>query len=305
MAGTLPSDSIPNIGFTSFCGPKASLEVVPLATFFGLESQPWQLPHRRAYYQVLWVRTEAMEVRIDQMTLLLKPGQLLFVGPHQVLSVRSGGRAEGFVIRFLDVFLLETLQDAHFLNTFLLFAGDQFIASPDADAEAFLAGVLRTLQLECESYQHFGSQQIMRHALKIFLTKCQQFLQRAAPIHRKVSAHTQLAARFEALLNEYYRTKPTVQFYAEELGVQAEKLSETTKVVYGKTASRVIEERRLLEAKRLLYYGSLSVKEIAFHLHFTDASHFIRFFRKHQRMTPLAYREDFLANGLASGRPSQ
>jgi hypothetical protein len=107
MAGALPSDPIPNIGFNSYCGAKASLEVVPIAAFFGLESRPWQLAHRRAYYQVLWVQTEGMEVRIDQVTLLLKPGQLLFVGPHQALSVRSVGGAEGYVIRFLDVFLLD------------------------------------------------------------------------------------------------------------------------------------------------------------------------------------------------------
>ena len=49
-------------------------------------------------------------------------------------------------------------------------------------------------------------------------------------------------------------------------------------------------ERLLLESKRLLYFSSLSVKEIAYTLGFEDASYFVRFFKHLTGTTPLQLR---------------
>ncbi|MFP7654437.1 helix-turn-helix domain-containing protein [Chryseobacterium proteolyticum] len=48
----------------------------------------------------------------------------------------------------------------------------------------------------------------------------------------------------------------------------------------------MIAQRLLLEAKRELSFGALTVKEVAFRLGFNDSSYFSRFFKKHSGYSP-------------------
>jgi AraC family transcriptional activator of pobA len=53
----------------------------------------------------------------------------------------------------------------------------------------------------------------------------------------------------------------------------------------------VIQERVLLEAKRLLFYTEKTSKEIAYELGFEDANHFSKFFKKHTGQTPTDFKK--------------
>jgi transcriptional regulator, araC family len=57
----------------------------------------------------------------------------------------------------------------------------------------------------------------------------------------------------------------------------------------------VITDRLLLEAKRLLIHTPQSVKQIALQLGFEEATHFNKFFKKQQHITPKVFRENYLA----------
>jgi AraC-like DNA-binding protein len=47
----------------------------------------------------------------------------------------------------------------------------------------------------------------------------------------------------------------------------------------------------IMESKNLLTYTSLTVSEIAFKLHFSEPTHFIRFFKKETGLTPADFRQ--------------
>jgi AraC family transcriptional activator of pobA len=55
----------------------------------------------------------------------------------------------------------------------------------------------------------------------------------------------------------------------------------------------MIEERVMLEAKRLLSYSSLSVKEVSMLLGFDDPAYFFRFFKKNTLSTPSEFRKKY------------
>ncbi|MDO7744518.1 MAG: AraC family transcriptional regulator [Pedobacter sp.] len=59
--------------------------------------------------------------------------------------------------------------------------------------------------------------------------------------------------------------------------------------------SQLCHQLLLVESKRALYTGVLSVKEIAYQLGFSDQSYFSRFFRKHSGITPEQFRKQFSA----------
>jgi AraC-like DNA-binding protein len=53
----------------------------------------------------------------------------------------------------------------------------------------------------------------------------------------------------------------------------------------------VIQERIVLEAKRLLFYTEKSSKEIAYYLGFEDANNFSKFFKKHTTISPTDFKK--------------
>ena len=56
----------------------------------------------------------------------------------------------------------------------------------------------------------------------------------------------------------------------------------------------VINNRIILEAKRLLVYTNRSTIEIAAELGYNDSSHFSKFFKKHTGKSPTAFRKEKL-----------
>jgi len=68
----------------------------------------------------------------------------------------------------------------------------------------------------------------------------------------------------------------------------------------GHSASELIHERMILEAKRRLLHSTLTIAEIAYELRFQDPSYFGRFFRKYTGVTPGAYRESVQYEAVAS-----
>ena len=61
-------------------------------------------------------------------------------------------------------------------------------------------------------------------------------------------------------------------------------------IVAGSSPAQMLDDRALLEARRLLLYSQLSVTEVAYAVGFEDAAYFSRFFTRHVGQPPRAYR---------------
>ena len=56
------------------------------------------------------------------------------------------------------------------------------------------------------------------------------------------------------------------------------------------TPISIIHNRLMTEAKRLLLFSDLRIANIAYELGFYEPSHFVKFFNKHEGLTPLKFR---------------
>lgn len=97
--------------------------------------------------------------------------------------------------------------------------------------------------------------------------------------------------KYNLLVETHYRTKHQVKFYAEMLNKSPKTLSNLFALYNHKSPLLVIQERILLEAKRLLFYTEKSSKEIAYLLGFEDANHFSKFFKKHTSLSPTDFKK--------------
>jgi AraC family transcriptional activator of pobA len=116
-----------------------------------------------------------------------------------------------------------------------------------------------------------------------------QYLQQAPPPD-KLSRSESLTKSFKELLENQYTTTKRPADYAQQLHVSPAYLNECVKAITGYSVSYAIQQRVLLEAKRLLYHSEKSVKEIAAELGYTDYPYFARLFVKVVGMTALAFR---------------
>jgi len=77
------------------------------------------------------------------------------------------------------------------------------------------------------------------------------------------------------------------------MSVSERKLNKSTQFVLGKSPKEIIDERVILEAKRLLAHTANSIKEVGFELGFDEPTNFIKFFKKHVEKTPIEFRSGF------------
>ncbi|GAB4016334.1 helix-turn-helix domain-containing protein [Spirosoma koreense] len=106
----------------------------------------------------------------------------------------------------------------------------------------------------------------------------------------KLPRFERITKAFKALLERNYTTAKRPTDYARKLAISTAYLNECVKNTTGHSVSYHIQQRVLLEAKRLLCYSTKSVKEIAAGLGYDDYPYFSRLFTKATGMTALAFR---------------
>lgn len=111
------------------------------------------------------------------------------------------------------------------------------------------------------------------------------------PSRDKLSRFELINKAFRGLLEQKFLIIKRPGDYAKELNISTEYLYECVKKATGFSVSYHIEQRVILEAKRLLYYSQRSVKQISSDLGFDDYPYFIRLFGKVTGMTPVGFRK--------------
>ena len=105
----------------------------------------------------------------------------------------------------------------------------------------------------------------------------------------KKAEHT-IIAQFKHLIADHFLKKRSVNEYAELLYITPNHLTQVVKKTTGRNAKSFIDERLMLEARYLLRYTDIDVKEVSYQLGFSEPPQFHKFFRKHQGSTPTEYR---------------
>ena len=96
--------------------------------------------------------------------------------------------------------------------------------------------------------------------------------------------------QFNTLVDKHFRKEHQVQFYADLLNKSSKTLANVFALFDYHSPSTAIQERIVLEAKRLFFHTRNSVKEIAYELGFSDAGHFSRFFKNATGQSPTLLR---------------
>ena len=112
--------------------------------------------------------------------------------------------------------------------------------------------------------------------------------QTRTPAHNRAS---ELVFRFESLLREDSKRR-SLSEYVAQLHVTPRTLARACHTIRGISPKRLIDQHLSMEAKRRLVLGDETVEEIAFDLGFSEATNFVKFFKRITDTTPEAFRQE-------------
>ncbi len=134
---------------------------------------------------------------------------------------------------------------------------------------------------------------VLHSLLRSFFEMAADTVRVAGDADTKGSRPAELSLTFKKLLNENIRKYKAPSEYARMLHISESYLNESLKKITGSPVSFWIKYKIIIEAKRLLYFSHLNVKQIADDLGFENYSYFSRLFCKETGMTALTFRKKF------------
>ncbi|MFI9402972.1 AraC family transcriptional regulator [Nocardia sp. NPDC052316] len=99
---------------------------------------------------------------------------------------------------------------------------------------------------------------------------------------------------FRIEVDKQFATEHSVNGYAAKLGYSPRTLNRVSRSNAGLSAKQFIDQRVILEAKRLLTHGDLPIHRIADILGFSDVANFNKYFLQRAGVTPAAFRHSIL-----------
>jgi AraC family transcriptional activator of pobA len=150
--------------------------------------------------------------------------------------------------------------------------------------------ILEKLIIELENTSSY-SMAVVRSYLQLILALCSKIKSEDNLVPEEKNIHHPLI-QFKDLLENNFRKERQPSFYATQMGISPNNFSKLSKHYFLKTPSTLIQERVILEAKKLIHLSYKSMKQIAAELNFDDENYFSRYFKKHTGITPTAFREN-------------
>lgn len=237
------------------------------------------VPHKHdAYYEIILLTDGAGVHSIDEKEYEVNPPVTFFLKPGQVHCWEFTKIPKGYVCIFKDVFLNENFEGKRYIyNLPQLIYFKKNPAGLQHDFE----------QLQNIFENNVGNTDIIRSYLNIIILKLVALGNSEAAFQTSLNP---LVTNFKSLIDRFYEQQNDLDFYAERLNVTKRKLSEICKKELGRPATSLLNERLIMESKRLLKHTIKTISEIAYELNFTDPSYFVKFFKSNTSLTPGEYR---------------
>lgn len=246
-------------------------------------------PHQHDFEELIIGVQGQLEHFIDFRTTTIAAPFVSFVTKGKVHRVKPGlkdGRCDMWVLRFRSEFIPETT-----FQLYAFFHANADIALPDEFCFKRLLTVCELIDGEMERPE--PDLAVVRQLLGALFTLIRSEHRRQHPEEEAASATQNETFRsFLRILEENYRQPHDVEFYASQLFMSARNLNLITQHILQQSVSRIIETRKLIEAKNLLISTDKPVSEIGFELGYNEKAYFTRVFKKNTGQTPTEFREE-------------
>ena len=241
--------------------------------------------------KILWNRnSEPVPIQIDDLEIVLEPHQLVTTTFFQHLTFPD---VQTPITSFLfnREFYCISDHDTEVSCNGILFFGTQdipLITIPDNNHRKFEL----LLEVIIEEFKTTDNIQgdMLQMLLKRLIIICTRLAKDQLIVKSLNTNQIDTIRQFNVLVDLHFREKRKVKDYAELLHKSPKTLSNLFAVYNQKSPQQIIQERIVLEAKRLILFTDKQNQEIAYDLGFEDPAYFSRYFKKIAKISPSAFR---------------
>jgi AraC-like DNA-binding protein len=292
----LSEKSIFGVDYANPKFPKLGIESLRLSELLGRVSPShFTLPQRPGFHLLMLFTAGRGDHFLDFRRVRCKAGTLVHARPGQVQQFVLGQKLEADILLFTSEFIFpafSTPDEASF-GTLIDDIVPEDVMDLRPSALESIGGVMSAIRREYNKAD--GSKLsaiILQHLLyAMLLTIAGYYVKCDAP--SIADSRSRTFRRFRRALDAKFTRTRSVEDYAEAIGCSAKSLRRACFVASGSSPKALIEQRLILEAKRLLAHTGLTVEAIATKVGFSEPTNFVKFFRRHGGMRPLDFRAKF------------
>jgi AraC-like DNA-binding protein/mannose-6-phosphate isomerase-like protein (cupin superfamily) len=252
-----------------------------------------KMAHKHNFYSSMLVTSGSGTHTIDFKTFQVKPGYVFLMHPGQVHKYELSADIEGYKIFHTKAFYNQyfTHEKVERLSFFQVGSTPLIILQEPLFPK--IEAIFRDLLKEYESEQIMKFDKICSLLNVLYISLSQLY-----PLQKnKISQnHRKQLKDLEEFIEKNYKNMKSAGQYAELMKMGPKNLNRIVKLNLDKTTSQLIDERIVLEAKRMLIHSDLTISQIAFELGYTDNPYFYRVFKKKIGETPTEFRKKFRSN---------
>lgn len=286
---------VQDIGYANHCFPRLGIEAKPFTDLAGhMPSDLAGKPHRLAFHHLMLVTSGAGTHRVDFEDHRCEPGTVIHVRPGQIHQYCvDDGEFEAHTVLFTPTFIGPRPASG---SQCACDAGIR-AASPESALRLEEPNASSIQRAFCAITEEYGrtdasavSARILQHQLQALLLLLGRQSGHTGA-HGEADRQHRMYLRFLAVLEARFAATRSVHDYACEIGTSPKTLHRACFALAGLSPKQIIERRVVLEAGRLLAHTSISTAELAATLGFSEATNFVKFFRRHEGVTPTAFRD--------------
>lgn len=247
-------------------------------------------PHRHNFYLLVLFTAGNGTHEIDFDSYEIKRGSLFVIQPGQIHNWKLSLDIDGYIVFYSQ-------------ETYNLYFGNKkiedysFYKSVKSQPEIVFDEVelkeievyFKLMKKESAASKSKQKDKILNLIDSINIEISRKYLSEA---NHKTPIYNHKMDSFESLIDTYFKTERSPSFYASKMNITLKHLNRICKSILNKTATELITERVILEAKRLLINQNKSISQIADELNFENYSYFAKLFKKENGISPSDFRRN-------------
>lgn len=276
-------------------GLRLEFEILSIGSLYKKYKNILTVPHRADFYHVLFVRKGKGHHLIDFQPVSLSSNTILFIKKGKVHFFDKSGNIEGDLILFTENFFCRNEDDLTFLRSTILF-NDLLDnkALKAGSSKVFFNSAIEEMKIELKNPAKEFHHEMLQNLLHNFLIAAHREKRAQGFKELPKGADLDYTLLLNELIDKNFLTTKSVKAYSDKIHVSEKRLGKATSNILGKSPKELIDERVILEAKRLLVHTNKPIKEIAFYLGFGEPTNFIKYFKSKTGSTPTEFRESHL-----------
>lgn len=247
---------------------------------------------KKGLYKILWARDRDTTIIVDGYRLKIKKDQVAFCTPLNIVEMEKDAGLTAFI--FNREFYCIRDHDAEVSCQGFLFFGSSLppVITLNEKEVANFEAMFLILKEEFETKDHIQGE-MLRTILKRLLIKATRLIKDENPEEDIPKPQYDLVRQYHILVEQNFKEKHQVADYAEMLFKSPKTLSNLFKKSGDKSPLKIINERIVLEAKRLLFYSDKTAEEIGYEVGFSEPAHFSKFFKNQVGSPPSTFKKEF------------